>query len=68
MLQADFESLNVALIRRLQILEIALGCQVLVEHKELPNGEDFGLGLGHARLGQALNQIVSVEGGGLHAH
>ena len=67
-LQANFESLDVALIRRLQLLEIALGGQALVEHKEMFNGEDFGLGLGHAHPGQALNQIVSVEGGGLHAH
>ena len=67
-LQANFENLDVALIRRLQFLEIALGGQALVERKELFSGEDFGLGLGHAHPGQALDQIVSVEGGGLHAY
>ena len=67
-LQANFENFDVALIRRLQLLEIALGGQALVECKELFSGEDFGLGLGHAHPGQALDQIVSVDGGGLHAH
>ena len=67
-LQANFENLDVALIRRLQLLEITLGGQALVESKELFSGEDFGLGLGHAHPGQALDQIVSVDGGGLHTH
>ena len=38
------------------------GDQAFVE-VGLPIGEDFGLVLGHAGLGQALDEGVSVEGG-----
>ena len=31
-------------------------------------GDDFSLGFGHARSGQALDEGVGVEGGGLSLH
>ena len=34
----------------------------------LPIGEDFSLILGHAGAGQALDEGVGVEGGGLSLH
>ena len=43
-------------------LEVFFGDQAFVE-VGLPSGEDFGLVLGHAGLGQALDEGVGIEGG-----
>ena len=43
-------------------LEVFFGDQPLIK-VGLPIGEDFGLVLGHASLGQALDEGVGVEGG-----
>lgn len=47
--------------------EVFFGNQAFIE-LGLPFGENFGLGLGHARPGQALDEGVSIEGGGLRLH
>ena len=42
-------------------LEVFFGNQALIK-VGLPIGEDFGLVLGHAGLGQALDEGVGIEG------
>lgn len=44
-----------------QFHDILLGDQPLLHHARLFPGQDFGLGLGHARPGQALDEVMRVE-------
>ena len=48
-------------------LEVFFGDQTFIQIG-LPIGEDFGLVLGHAGLGQAFNEGMSVEVDGLSLH
>ena len=51
----------------LQPLDIPLIGEVFISAGLSP-GEDFGLGLGHADAGQALDKFMGVEGGGFCLH
>ena len=41
--------------------DVLLGGQPLLDHARLLPGQDFGLGLGHARPDQALDEVMGVE-------
>ena len=42
--------------------DVLLGGQPLPRHASLFPGQDFGLGLGHARPEQALDEVMGVKG------